>query len=63
MIKTNHDEALKHWKAECNKLISEGVPKKNLPKQPIRQRKPKLPPNLEAVVDEDDVDDDEGDET
>ena len=37
-IKINHEESVKHWKAECAKLTSDGVPKKNLPKGPIHQR-------------------------
>ncbi|KAF8969033.1 hypothetical protein BDZ97DRAFT_1654424 [Flammula alnicola] len=61
-IKMNHEDAVKCWKTDCEKLASEGVPKKNWPKGPIHQRKPKLPPNLEAVADEDDVDDEEEDE-
>ncbi|KAF8156536.1 hypothetical protein B0H34DRAFT_644654, partial [Crassisporium funariophilum] len=38
-IKANHEEAVKAWKTDCEKLASEGVPKKNWPKGPIRQRK------------------------
>ena len=36
-IKINHEEAVKHWKAECKKLTSEGVPRRNWPKGPICQ--------------------------
>lgn len=61
-IKIIHDEAMKIWKADCEKLASEGVPKKNWPKGPIRPRKPKLPVTLEAVVDEDDGVDEEENE-
>jgi len=34
-MKIIHDEAMKFWKADCDKLASEGVPKKNWPKTPI----------------------------
>jgi hypothetical protein len=57
-----HEEAIKVWKADCEKLASEGVPKKNWPKGPVHQQKPKLPATLEAVVDEDNGEDDEEDE-
>ena len=57
-IKIIHDEAIKIWKVDCDRLASEGVPKKNWPKGPTRPRKPKLPATLE-VIDEDDVEDDE----
>jgi hypothetical protein len=61
-MKIIHDEATRIWKAECDRLASEGVPKKNWPKGPIRPRKPKLPPTLDAVIDEDDGEDEEEDE-
>jgi hypothetical protein len=61
-IKIIHEEAVKAWKADCDRLASEGIPKKNWPKGPIRPRKPKLPPTLDTVVDEDDGEDDEDDE-
>ena len=47
---------------DCDRLVSEGVPKKNWPKGPIRPRKPKLPATLDTVVDEDDGEDEEEDE-
>ena len=61
-MKIIHDEAMKFWKADCDKLASEGVPKKNWPKAPIRPRKPKLPATLDAVVDEDGAADEEEEE-
>jgi len=35
-IKILHEEATRIWKADCDRLASEGVPKKNWPKGPIR---------------------------
>ena len=49
-IKIIHEEATRIWKADCDRLASEGVPKKNWPKGPIRPRKPKLPATLDTVV-------------
>ena len=57
-----HEEATRIWKADCDRLASEGVPKKNWPKGPTRPRKPKLPATLDAVVDEDNGEDEEEDE-
>ena len=61
-MKIIHEEATRMWKADCDRLASEGVLKKNWPKGPIRPRKPKLPATLGAVIDEDDGDDEEEDE-
>ncbi|KDR75901.1 hypothetical protein GALMADRAFT_140483, partial [Galerina marginata CBS 339.88] len=61
-IKIIHEEAVKVWKAECDKLASDRVPKKNWPKGPTRPRKPKLPATLDDIVDEDDGEEDEEDD-
>ena len=61
-IKIMHDEATRKWKADCDRLASEGVLKRNWPKGPTRPRKPKLLATLDAVVDEDDGEDEEEDE-
>ncbi|KAF8154642.1 hypothetical protein B0H34DRAFT_799403 [Crassisporium funariophilum] len=61
-IKILHNEADKVWKGECDRLASEGVPKKKWPKGPTCPRKPKLPATLDAVVDEDNGKDDEEDD-
>lgn len=53
---------MKFWKADCDKHASEGVPKKNWPKVPIRPRKPKLPATLDTVVDDNDGADEEEEE-
>src|SRR5271156_6877664 len=52
-----------HFVKQKRSMESKNLHWRDLSKPPIRQRKPKLPPNLEAVVDEDDMEDDEGDET
>ena len=61
-IKLKHEEAVKNWKSTCERLCSEGVPKKNLLKGPVRPRKPKLPVSFDAVVDEGNIEDEEEDE-
>jgi hypothetical protein len=35
-IKSDHDDAVKSWKLTCERLASEGVPKRNWPKGPVR---------------------------
>jgi len=61
-IKIIHEEVTRIWKAECDRLASEGVLKKNWPRGPIRPRKPKLLATLDAVIDEDDGEDEDEDE-
>ena len=41
-IKIIHEEVTRIWKAECDRLASEGFLKKNWPKGPICPQKPKL---------------------
>ncbi|KAF8876881.1 hypothetical protein CPB84DRAFT_1736288 [Gymnopilus junonius] len=61
-IKVRHEKAVELWKLDCEKRASEGVLKKDMPKKPKLQRKPKLPPSLEETVDDEEVDDEEDDE-
>ncbi|KAF8157875.1 hypothetical protein B0H34DRAFT_638184, partial [Crassisporium funariophilum] len=60
-IKIIHKESVKVWKAECDKLASDWVPKKKWPKGPTRPQKPKLPATLDDIVDEDNGEEDEED--
>ena len=56
-MKKQHEEDARIWKEQCEKLKTEGVPKKNWPKAPIRPRKPTLPAQL--AEDDDDGPSDE----
>ena len=56
-----HERKVAEWKLTCEKLQKDGVPKRNWPKGPTRPRKPKLPANFGAIVDDDEEEDDEND--
>lgn len=62
-IRINHEKKVQEWEAECQRLASEGIPKRQWPKKPIRPLKPKLTPTLESVDVVEDEDGDEDDET
>lgn len=61
-IKDDHEREVATWKAVCDQLTEEGVPKRQQPKRPIRQLKPKLPKQLfeleQEVSNGEDVDSD-----
>ncbi|KAG6805822.1 hypothetical protein H0H92_013838 [Tricholoma furcatifolium] len=65
-IKEAHEAELQKWDEECQRLATEGVPKKEWPKKPVRARKPQLSTSGQEQEDggnepndEDDGDDDE----
>ncbi|KAF8154145.1 hypothetical protein B0H34DRAFT_720620 [Crassisporium funariophilum] len=49
-IRLDHENNVKTWETECQKWASDGVPKRQWPKKPVRQIKikPKLSPTLES---------------
>jgi hypothetical protein len=49
-----HRRQVEAWETECQKLADEGVPKKHLPKRPLRPPKPKLTVAVEATGDRED---------
>ncbi|PPR01047.1 hypothetical protein CVT26_015689, partial [Gymnopilus dilepis] len=59
-IKHDHEQAVKAWEIECQKLKDENVPKRSWPPKPRRARKPKLPTSFDVGEDDDDdVEDDD----
>ncbi|KAJ6525317.1 hypothetical protein DFH09DRAFT_936779 [Mycena vulgaris] len=62
-IKEAHEEAVAAWEDECHTLLAGGCRKKDLPKKPVRAKKPKAVelggrPGLPEQPDEDDSDSD-----
>ncbi|PPQ75510.1 hypothetical protein CVT26_015842 [Gymnopilus dilepis] len=58
-IKHDHEQAVKAWEIECQKLKDENVPKRSWPPKPRRARKPKLPTSFDVGEDDDDENDDD----
>jgi hypothetical protein len=42
-MRSAHTAAVEKWQAECEQLTMQGVSKKQLPKKPVRPKKPSLP--------------------
>ncbi|KAF8893200.1 hypothetical protein CPB84DRAFT_1732307 [Gymnopilus junonius] len=56
-IKQDHEQAVKAWEIECQKLKDQNIPKRSWPPKPRRARKPKLP-EVEEEEDEEELEDD-----
>jgi hypothetical protein len=49
-IQAQQAKDLEEWKQECQRLAEDGVPKKNWPKAPKRQKKPEAPTNAQIAI-------------
>ena len=59
--KEEHDKAVAEWTEECQRLTTEGVKKKDLPKKPARPLKSDVEKELVYQEEEEDGSDESGD--
>ena len=59
--KEEHDKAVAEWTEECQRLTTEGVKKKDLPKKPARPLKSDVEKELVDQEEEEDGSDESGD--